>query len=200
MVRDADGLPSYERYVAGLTGGLDAFPDAQAKGSLVRSVLEGQPPELLRTLPEPVRALALSSPVDSEWVPETHLAALVHAVSELRRFGEHEYCGWIRGCNRALFARPLYRLLMAVASPEGLLRHAGKRWGNFHRGSGLDHDGVSDDGVRLTLTFPAGLFDELLLRGYGESFAAALEASRAGDPLVEIEARGPGFACYRARW
>jgi len=89
---------------------------------------------------------------------------------------------------------------MVVASPELLLRYTGKRWENFHRGSALHHDGVSDDGVRLTLTFPAGLFDELLLRGYGEAFAAALEAACARDPLVEIEARGPRFARYLARW
>lgn len=199
-MRDADGRPSYERYVAGLAGGLDAFPAARAKGSLVRSVIDAQPAELLRTLPEPVRGLALSPPIDSEWVPEAHLAALIHAVSERRRFGAREYCAWVRTCNRALFARPLYRLLMAVASPETLLRHAGKRWENFHRGSDLAHDGVADDGVRLTLTFPAGVFDDFVLRGYGEAFAAALEAARAKDPLVEIEARGPGFARYVARW
>jgi hypothetical protein len=200
VVRDAEERPSFERYVAGLPGGLDAFPAAQAKGSLVRSVIEGQPETLLQTLPEPVRALALDPPVDSDWVPETHFAALVHAVSERRRYGVREYGAWVRNSNRALFASPLYRILMSVVTPGALLRHTGKRWGNFHRGSTLALDGFADEGARLTLTFPAGVFDGLLLRGYGEALAAALEAAHAKDPIVEIESSGPGFARYLARW
>ncbi len=199
-MREADGRPSYERYVAGLAGGLDAYPEARAKGSLVRTAIAGHPAELLQSLPDPVRALALSPPLDGEWVPEAHFAALVHAIAERRRFGLREYCGWVRAANRALFARPLYRLLMVVASPESLLRHAGTRWGNFHRGSTLLVDGFSDDGVRLSLTFPPRVFDELLLRGFGEAIAAALEAARARDPLVDIEVQEPGFARYLARW
>lgn len=197
---DAGEGPSFDRYVAGLPGGLDAFPAAQAKGSIVRSVIEAQPDALLRSLPEPVRALALDAPMDSEWVPETHFGALVHAVCERRRYGRREYCEWVRACNRALFASPLYRLLMTVVSPEALLRHAGKRWSNFHRGSTLELDGFADDGVRLTLTFPAGVFDPLILGGFAEAFAAALEAARAKDPVVAIDASGPGFARYLARW
>jgi hypothetical protein len=199
-VHDAGERPSYDRYVAGLPGGLDAFPAAQAKGSLVRSVIEAQPEEVLRSLPAPVRALALDAPIDSDWVPEAHFAGLVHAVSEGRHYGIHEYCAWVRGCNRALFSSTLYKILMAVVSPEALLRHAGKRWGNFHRGSTLELDGFADDGARLTLRFPAGLFDELILRGFGEALAAALEAAHARGPVVEIEARGAGFARYLARW
>jgi hypothetical protein len=199
-VRDADGQPSFDRYVAGLPGGLGAFPAALAKGSLVRSVIDGQPEALLRALPEPVRALALDPPLDGEWVPEVRFAALVHAVAEARRWGTREYCGWVRGCNRALFASPLYRLLMTVVSPEALLRHAGRRWGNFHRGSTLELEGVADDGVRLGLRFPAGVFDTVLLLGYAEALAAALEAAHAREPVVEIDAREAGFARYVARW
>jgi hypothetical protein len=199
-VHDTEDRPSYARYVAGLTGGLDAFPDARAKGSLVRSVLEGQPPELLRELPEPIRAIAVDPPVDSDWVPEAHVCALVHAIAERRQYGIREYCAWVRGSNRALFASPLYRILMAVVSPGALLRHAGKRWGNFHRGSTLVLDGFADDGARLTLMFPSGVYDALLLRGFGEAFAAALEAARAKDPVVEVDASGAGFARFLARW
>lgn len=199
-MRDGDEGPSFERYVAGLSGGLDAFPAAQAKGSIIRSVTEGQPDEVLRRLPEPVRALALDPPIDSDWIPEVHFAALVHAVAEARAYSGPEFCAWLRACNRTLFASPLYRILMTVVSPEAMLRHAGKRWGNFHRGSTLDLDGFADDGARVTLRFPEGLFDPLVLRGFAEAFAAALEAAHARDPVVLIEARGPGFARYLARW
>jgi hypothetical protein len=199
-VRDGDEGPSFERYVAGLPGGLDAFPAAQAKGSVIRSVIEAQPDEVLRGLPAPIRGLAIDPPIDSDWVPEVHFGALVHAVAEARGYSAREHCAWLRACNRALFASPLYRILMTVVSPEAMLRHAGKRWSNFHRGSTLDLDGFADDGARVTLRFPAGLFDLLVLRGFAEAFAAALEAAHARDPIVEIEARGAGFARYLARW
>lgn len=199
-MRDGGERPSFERYVAGLPGGLGAFPAAQTKGSIVRSVIEGQPDTILHALPEPIRAVALDPPMDSEWVPEAHFGALVHAVAEARGLGEGEYLAWVRGSNRALFGSVLYKILMTVVSPEAMLRHAGRRWGNFHRGSTLELDGFSDDGARLTLRFPAGVFDGLLLRGFAEAFAAALEAAHAKEPVVGIEATAAGFARYLARW
>ena len=54
--------------------------------------------------------------------------------------------------------------------------------------------------ARVALGFPAGLFDALLLRTYAEAFAAALQVSRARDPIAEVEAAGAGFARYVARW
>jgi hypothetical protein len=199
-VRDVVAGPNFERYVSGLSGGLGAHPAAQAKGSLVRNLLEEQPPGLVEVLPAVLHPLVLDPPVDSDWIPETHLCALVHAVAERRRYTETEFLAWIRARNRALFASPLYRLLMAVVSPEAMLRHAGKRWGNFHRGSTLELDGYADDGVRATLVYPPGLFDGVMLRTFAEAFAAALEAARSKDPSVALEATGPGFARYVGRW
>ena len=199
-MRNAGRGPSFERYLTGMPGGLDAHPGAQAKGSLVRNVLEGQPPEVLRRLPAVLQPFVADPPMDSEWVPEVRLCALIHAVAEQRRYSVAEVLAWIRQRNLALFSSPLYRLLMSVVSPEAMLRHAGKRWGNFHRGSSLEFEGFSDDGARVTLTHPAGLYDELVLGAYGAAFAAALEVARAKAPQVSIEISGPGFARYLARW
>lgn len=199
-MRDGGDRPSFDRYVAGLPGGLDAYPDVRIKGSVVRSVVDGQPEEVLRELPAPVRALALDPPVDSEWIPEAYFAALLHAVAERRGYGPRECRAWFRRSNRALFASPLYRILFVVVSPEALLRQPGKRWGAFHRGTTLELEGVADDGVRLALRFPAGLFDEIVLDAFAEAFAAALEAAHAKDPVVEVEARAAGFARFLARW
>src|SRR5512139_1401188 len=91
------GLVRLERYVAGLPGGLDAHTGAQAKGSLVRSVLEGQPvAALLERLPGPLRRLAAEPPVGSEWVPEAHLGALLLAVADLRGMTDEDACAWAR--------------------------------------------------------------------------------------------------------
>ena len=192
--------PSYDRYVAGLPGGLASHPGAQAKGSIIRSHLDTLSPEVVAGLPAPLRQLAAEPPMESDWVPETYLCALIHAIAERRGYAEREFLAWIRERNRALFRRPLYAILMAVASPEVALRAVGKRWGNFHRGTTLALEGYADDGVRVGLTFPVGLFDPLMLHTFAEAFAAALEAAHAKDPVVGLQVSRPGFARYLARW
>jgi hypothetical protein len=192
--------PSFERYVASLPGGLDAYPAAQAKGALVRSVLDGQPREVLRALPPALARWVDDPPLDSDWVREAALCALVHAIAEARGWGEPEILAWARERDRELFSGPLYRLLMLVATPEALLRHAGMRWSNFHRGSTLTFLDFADDGARAGLAFPVGLFDRLLLRMYGAVFGVALELAHVRSPAVAIEETADGFARYVARW
>jgi hypothetical protein len=199
-VRDATAGPSFTRYVAAVPGGLDAYPTAQAKGSLVRIFLLGQPRELLSQLPGPLQPLVADPPIESDWIPEAHFCALFHGLSEVLGYKRPQRSAWIRERNRSLFSGPLYRLLMTVVSPERALRESARRWAVFHRGTDLAFDGFSDDGARVTLTYPSELFDPFMLEALGEAFAAALEAARTKDPSVRIEATGPGFARYLARW
>lgn len=195
------GLQRLDRWLAELPGGLESYPQAQAKGSIVRSLLAGQPvPDLAARLPAQVGRLATDPPVGSEWVPEVHFAALLLGIADVRGMSDAAVCAWARAHNRALFESPAYRILMEVMAPGALVRFAGKRWENWHRGTRLEVDGVSDDGVRLTLTFPARLYDALLLRVFGEAFAAALELSKATSPQVTIEESDPGSARYLAQW
>jgi hypothetical protein len=190
-----------EAWLAGLQGGLDGYPSARAKGSLVRTVLAGQPRRALEErLPAPVRRLVAEPPVDSEWIPEAHLAAMIHAITDLRGWDEAEVVRWVVEGNRALFSSPAYRILMLVVSPSAMLKHAGMRWSNWHRGTTLEFLGFADDGAGLALTFPAGLFDGLMLRYYAAAFSTALELARAAGSSVEVVEHRPGFARYRARW
>jgi hypothetical protein len=89
---------------------------------------------------------------------------------------------------------------MAVMSPGALVRFAGGRWANWHRGTTLEIEGVADDGVRGTLTFPRGLFDARLLRIFGEAFIAALQLASAVSPVVTVVEAGPESARYLVRW
>lgn len=204
MVSGATGgtdLPRLERWLAGVPRGLDSYPEAVAKGSLVRSVLDGQRgEELLPGLPGPLRRYVTDPPMAGEWLPEAHLAALIHAVSDLRHMSDEDVWTWVRAGNRALFSSPAYRILMMVVSPGSMIRYAARRWENWHRGTRLEAGAVSDEGVRLRLSFPVGLFDPPLLRDYCEAFAAALEMAHAADPKVRIVESGPGRATYLASW
>jgi hypothetical protein len=200
-MRRAGDKPSFEQYVGSLPGGLDAYPNAVAKGSLVRSALQDQPPEVLAALPEPLRRWTSEPPFDSEWVSETRLSALIHAIAELRGWDAGDCQEWTRQRNVALLTSPIYRSLMVTESPERMLRWIAMRWANFHRGSSLAFEGFADDGARLSLTFPSRVYDGTVLRAGGGAFAAALQVSNAeGAVVVEVERAGDGYARYRARW
>lgn len=197
----AGALERLERYLAQLPGGLDAYPAAQAKASLVRNALAGQSlAHAAPMLPPPLVKLVLEPPVESEWVPEVHFTALLHALADIRGMADAAVCAWARERNRALFRTPAYRILMTVASPAAMVRFAGRRWTAWHRGTELAVEGAADDGVRATLRFPDGLFDALAVRIYAEAFAAALEMANARSPEVRIETEARGFARYVARW
>jgi hypothetical protein len=193
--------PRVERYLSAIPGGLDGFPECQAKGALVRNLLERQPLEdVIPRLAPPLRCIVEEPPVGSEWIPEVHFSALLLAVGDARGFTDVEVLSWTRERNRALFRSAAYRILMAVASPAQLIRFAGARWGNWHRGSTLDIEGIADDGVRCVLRHPPFLFDSMLHRVYAEAFVAALELAHAPNPSVQVATESTELVRYRAAW
>ncbi|HSM92566.1 MAG TPA: hypothetical protein VLT47_06715 [Anaeromyxobacteraceae bacterium] len=201
MKSESAGLARMERYLAGLPAGLDAFPECVAKGSVLRSTLVQQPvAEIAARLPAALRALVVDPPVDSEWMSEVRFVAIYLGVADVRGLADDEVLAWSRDRNRALFRNPAYRILMAVSSPATLLRGATMRWSNWHRGSTLEIEGITDAGVRALLRFPPGLFDGLMLKVFGEAFSAALELARAPSPRSAVELVEPGVARYLVTW
>ncbi len=194
-------LVRLERYLAGVPDGLDGHATAQAKGSLVRNTIETLPlPEIVPFLPERVRRLATDPPMAGEWIPEVHFVALFLSIADIRGLDDAEVWTWARERNRVLFQSAAYRLLMSVSSPGSLIRYAGLRWSNWHRGSRLEVEGVADDGVRFSLAFPEGLFEAVMVRVFAEAFGAALEMAHTPTPEIVVLGEGRGFARYLARW
>ncbi len=151
-------------------------------------------------LPEPFRRMVEDPPIGSEWIPEVHYQALLYALADACGQDDEAILAAVRPRHRRMFESPTYRMLMVGTSPAHLLRAADLRWANWHRGSALEVEGIADDGVRLAVRFPRGLFDGLQLRVFAESFLAALDVSQARAPRVEIVEAGAGFARYRAAW
>ena len=196
-----DHLARLSAYLASLPGGLDAFPECQAKGVLLRMVAgqeayAGASPGL----PAPFRAMVEEPPIGSEWMPEVHLQALIYALADVTGQDDEAILSGVRARDRRMFESPAYHILMVASGPAALLRGAEMRWANWHRGSTLEVEGIADDGVRVALHFPRGLFDGLQLRMFAESFRAALDVSQARSPRAEIYEVGPGLARYRVAW
>jgi len=194
-------LARLEAYLSSLPGGLAAYPECQAKGILVRmlaseEVYAGAAPKL----PQPFRRLVEEQPIGSEWIPEVHYQGLIYALADVCSQDDDGILAGVRARHRRMFESPTYRILMVSSSPAALLRGADLRWANWHRGSTMEVEGIADDGVRLAVRFPRGLFDGLHLRVFAESFLAALDLSQARSPRVEIIEAGAGFVRYRAAW
>ncbi len=196
---DRPSAPRLERYLAGLPDGLASYPQCQAKGSVLRSLLEGRALERAR-LPGPLQLRLEDPPIASEWFPEVHLWALAFAAADQRAMGREALLAWVHERSRRLFEGPLYRALMALVPPATLVRTCGVRWGAFHRGSLMEPGGVADDGARLRLAFPHGLYDAQALEAVAAVLRAALDASGAREAEVEVEASTPTTARFRARW
>lgn len=196
-----DHLARLEAYLSSLPGGLSAYPECQAKGILVRMLASEEIyAGAAARLPQPFRRLVEEQPIGSEWIPEVHYQALIYGLADVRGQEDEGILAGVRARHRRMFESPTYRILMVGSSPAALLRGADLRWANWHRGSTLEVEGIADDGVRLVVRFPRGLFDGLQLRIFAESFLAALDLSQARSPRVEILQSGAGFARYRAAW
>jgi hypothetical protein len=194
-------LPRLQSYLSRVPGGLAAYPDAVARGTHFRIVLDGQPRvALLDAVPAPLRQLTLNPPVTSDWLPEVHFGALLLAIADVRGMSDSDLLAWIRERNEALFTSPLYRMLLAVISPEAALGRAGARWGAGHRGTSLEVLSLTRGEAALQLRFPPRLFDPLLLRMYAVAFAVALEFTRARHPRITLESVDDTRAEYLARW
>ncbi len=194
-------LARMEAYLSSLPGGVDAYPECQAKGILVR-MLAGEEAFgwIAEQLPPPFRRLIEDPPMGSEWVPEVHYLALLYALADATGLDDDGILAGVRDRDRRMFELPAYRILMAAPSPGTLLRGADQRWGTFHRGSTLEVEGIADDGVRVGLRFPRGLFDGLHLRLFAEAFLAALDLCAAKRPRAEILEARAGYARYKLAW
>jgi uncharacterized protein (TIGR02265 family) len=190
-----------ERYLAALPQGVDSYPECAQKGAILSQALARLPGLRIEApLPAPVRELLTSPPLPSAWVPEVRTTAALLAICESHFPSEAAYLEHALQANRALLGSALYRVLMVVATPQLLLRRAALRWEALHRGSRLEMERVENDRARASLTYPPGLFAELLVRSFATAFQAAVEGAGGQAVRCEVVAFGPTRTEYEVRW
>jgi hypothetical protein len=188
-----------DRYLAGLPDGLASYPQCQAKGSVFRNLFDAVDVDR-SSLPEPLRRLLEDPPIASEWIAEAQVWALALAVADQRGMDRAALLDWTYRRRRQLFEGALYRYMMAEVPAAALVRTSALRWGAFHRGTLLEAGGMADDGARLSLAFPSGLFDSQVLEILTAVVRAALEASGARSAEVVVEESTATTARFRASW
>lgn len=196
--------PSVARYLALLPEGLASFPEAQAKGAILREVIDDR---LYRiepaSLPRELAALYRDPPTVSQWCPEVHFNALVLAVHDqyfAGADGEAAFDRWAYDRNRRMLDKPLYRILFSVASPSHLLHGVKRRWSAFRRGTELRVDSLDGTEGWLSLTHPPHLVTDLEARGLAGALRAALELSGGRNVTTRLVKESPVLTRVQVRF
>jgi hypothetical protein len=190
--------PTLARYLAKLPGGLSAHPSCQAKGSVLRMYLDAYP--LDASLPDaPEELLSLGNTAAGAWVSEVHNCAASTLIRDVYFTRDDDFYAWLKKASGALFRKPLYRLLMMVASPNLVISGADKRFTQFHRGTKLtiQQDGQS---AEVRMEYPPYLYDAFVLRQFSSAFEAAAEAAGALNCSSVWEETGRERAMVRMTW
>lgn len=193
---DPDALARTAAYVAALPGGLDAYPRCRVRTAVTREITEQFPSVLDHPgIDSGTRTLLRQSIDQGEWMSDAQGMVVRLLVRDVVFQTDDEYNRWYFDVAARLFAKPFYRVLMYVVSPTLVMLGAEKRWGTFREGSSLTAR-IDRNVGNVELRFPAHLYPELILRGFGEAFRASLAAARARNPKVELVEALP----ERGRW
>ncbi len=182
--------PITSAYERRLPEGLDSYPDCAVRADLFRG-LGAEVPALLDdpTLPEVMRDV-LTERHTEDWIAETVGLSLLMMVRDVAYDDDQAYFDWSRAWIARTFRKPLYRALMLILSPTLVVMGAARRWSTFHQGSTLTVSKVQPRDDRLVLeghlAFPPHLFQPFILEQVCYSLLAALDASRATEPQINL--------------
>ncbi|HCF57191.1 MAG TPA: hypothetical protein DFS52_04225 [Myxococcales bacterium] len=199
---DPARFPRLAAYLRFLPEGLASYPGCQAKGALVRAIIDCEPLADLSddALPAEVRSLITTPPTNSAWIADAVYFGALLALADYRRMNDARYRAWIHEANWRLFKSPVYRVLLSLTSPGVLLTLCSSTWGTMHRGTTLK---VVDSGKGFgvaELTFPERAYDRAVLEAIEVGLLVALEQSNVKAPAVTTAAITTASARFEARW
>jgi len=199
-------LPSVDAYVRQLPNGVESYPAAFVKGSVVRALVERSgylaalPPG---SLPASIEKALRDGIGVTAWLPETFhgtLAAATYDVDFCDKGGMPAYEASVLAGNRALLNSALYRVMFLVASPERILIGAERRWASFHRGSELRVLDHTPKTATVRLVHPPRLFGEHAARGIAMALRAAIDAAGAKCVDVSTTTESETSVLYAGTW
>lgn len=201
---DPARYPRAATYVGRLTEGVSSFPSCWMNRHVLEHVGEDFPDLGKDASLPPALADFFAERVAGEWIPEAAGNAIYLMIRDRCFHDDVAFRAWNQKNIDRLIRNPIFRAIMVLLSPSLVVMGAGKRWGSFHQGTEMTTEPMGQAGgrmqVRATLTYPPGLYDELLLQLHCSTFLAALVATHATDPDVRLGAVTPGKAEYLASW
>lgn len=197
---ESSAYPRTTSYLRRLPAGLLSHPQCESKASVYREALRNLPRKLELDGLDPLLADYVRDPLPmSSWVPEVVNTALYLAIADQVFGDDDKFLLWVSDFSQRVFEAPMYRVLMAVASPERLAAGGERRWSNFH--TGVDYElRVVEGGTHSRFGFPPHLYDSLALRATLKAIEAAYRASGARGATAELIAIGATSAEFRVIW
>jgi hypothetical protein len=188
------------RYLRNLPNALLSHPECESKASLYREAIRNLPKPLETADLDPLLAAYINEPVPlSAWVPEVVNTAMYLIIADQVFKNDDTFLQWIADFSKRVFEAPMYRVLMAVASPERLASGARRRWENFH--TGVEYDvTIGETGTEARMTYPRNLYDRLAFRAHLKAIEAAYRASGARNAVAELESMTSNEARFRVLW
>lgn len=198
---DARKFPRLSAYLKGLPDGLASYPEATAKASMFRDALMEKPvKEVVHLLPDPLAELVLYPPLVSTWVRSVLMQSIFLVMADHHHMTDEAFATWTHRTQKTLLGGPLYRAIVALASPTLLLNGASVRWRSFHRGSDVDVKQTGPQEALLMLSFPRGLYAPTNLIGIAGGFQAVAELSNAKPVSVSVLEMTQTKARFEFRW
>ncbi len=196
---------SVDTYLATLPSGLESYPDATVKGSVLRAMRTHPACVALAThrgLPPAIARLVADPPTMTSWIPEVPFNVMMaglydHAFRDQGGFPAYE--AWVCEQNVKLFYAPFYRALFAVVGPQRLLSAVGARWGAFRRGSALSVTRSDATSADLRLVFPHHLEAPTALHAFSAAFRAAMRVARVRASSITFVSDGSS-ADWHLEW
>lgn len=199
----ASPLRRMEDYLGSVLGGVNAYPEHVQKVAVFRQFIAERPTdELKRQLPPELAMMFSGATNPSVWVSEVKANAVLLGMRDACYGSDEEFVNAALQANQRLFASPMYRLLMKVASPALMLKNSQRYWNVFHRGMNLVLSRYDESGKScvFTLVFPVSLLPELVARAYATAFASAIAAAGGKNVRSEIVGHDGFRSEFLVRW
>jgi hypothetical protein len=196
--------PRAAAYVASLPEGLSSFATCWMNRHVLERVSEDFPDLGAGEALPPAIADFFANRVAGNWITEATGNAIYLMIRDHCFGDDASFRAWNQKNIDRLIHNPIFRAIMVLLSPSLVVMGAAKRWGSFHQGTEMKTEPMGQAGARMqvrgTLTYPPGLYDDLLLQLHCSTFLAALAAAHAGEPEVRLGHVTPGKAEYLASW
>jgi len=195
-------LPHLEAYIERLPQGLDSYPEALAKASLLRSVANFRPiPRRAReALPAALSTLLDAPPPVTHWVSQVHTHALLLALRDSVCSDQEDFVRFCYLRQRELFQTAMYRVIFALATPSMLFGAIALRWGSLHRGTDLSLGARTDTTVRLDLDHAPHMWDPEVSLATAAGLRVVLDLSGAVGATFEVERPSNEQTVFHGKW
>ena len=193
--------PTAFAYLSSLPAGLLSYPEMRSSSQLALDTRKRWPDLHRRDdLPADVQA-ALGAPWPAgSWVSEVAFMLQTALVRDVIYRNDEAYLRFCYEATADNLSGLTARALLFFASPKMTILGCRRHWSSLKVGSELTSIGGGKSDHELGLRYPAGAYIGCMLQGFGQSFLAAIAASGATRPQIDVKTVSREECRFYLRW